>query len=592
MLYKKLKTNGMRFLWGLIAATVLLSCSGKAEDTNPAITETVSNVWKFHAGTDSLWKSATYNDEGWTEIATDKPLSGYNLKTEQGLGWYRQTVTLSDEFYRAVVNKGGLILHLDSLAGADTLYVNGKVAGYFSMDKIVNNNFLERRYFIPSNYLNKGANLIALQFYDGFSPMGGGLLSGAQLTLTTAETADKLALNVAIADSDYIFMAPHPLSITPSVKNNNAWAVKGDFVVTITTDDYLPVKSDTIAIKMNVGKTYSETFELKDPAPGFYRYTVQFLREGNVELEKKFNLGFEPEKISSPLDAHDDFKEFWDNNLKELAKVKPEYKLTPQPEFSNADYTVYLVEAKSLGGKIVRGYYSKPTREGKFPVIVEYMGYGSTPYPPNTHWDGFAYFVPSIRGQGLNRLTKEDDFWITIGLKDKEGYYYQGGFCDVVRAIDFVSSRPEIDADKIAVRGGSQGGALSFVAAALDKRVKVAAPSIPFLSDYRDYFKIAPWPKSDFDNYKNAHPDMDWEHVYNLLSYFDIKNLAQWITCPLIMGFGVQDNVCPPHINFAAYNQVKSEKVWIACPLSAHSTDARAYEAERAFIQEKLGIRN
>jgi cephalosporin-C deacetylase-like acetyl esterase len=56
------------------------------------------------------------------------------------------------------------------------------------------------------------------------------------------------------------------------------------------------------------------------------------------------------------------------------------------------------------------------------------------------------------------------------------------------------------------------------------------------------------------------------------------------------MGFGVQDNVCPPHINFAAYNQVKSEKVWVACPLSAHSTDARAYEAERTFIKEKLGI--
>jgi cephalosporin-C deacetylase-like acetyl esterase len=587
-----MKKNSFYLSMVVIAGLAMTGCAA-TEDSSPALRETASNVWKFHAGTDSLWKSVAYNDAEWTEVATAKPLSGYNLKTEQGLGWYRKTITLPDDFYEAAVSKGGLILHLDSLAGADTLYVNGHLAGYFSFAKIVNNNFLGRRYFVPSAYLTKGDNLIALQFYDGFGPFGGGLLKGAQLTLSTAETSDKLALDVAVADSDYIFIAPQPLSITPSIINSNAWAVAGDFVVTVTTDDYLPVRSDTIPVKIKAGKTGAKTVEWNDPAPGFYRYTVQFLRNGRVEMEKKINLGFEPEKINSPLDAHDDFKEFWDNNLKELAKVKPEYKLTPKPEFSNADYTVYLVEMRSLGNVIIRGYYSQPTREGKFPVIVEYMGYGSNPYPPNTRWDGFAYYVPSIRGQGLNRLTKEDDFWITIGLKDKEGYYYQGAFCDVVRAIDFVCSRPEIDAGKIAVRGGSQGGALSFVAASLDRRVKVAAPNVPFLSDYRDYFKIVNWPRSDFDNYAKTHPDFDWEHVYSLLTYFDIKNLAQWITCPLWMAIGVQDETCPPHINFAAYNQVKSEKQWIASPRAGHNIpDAAIWEQERQFIKDKLGITN
>jgi len=576
-----------------IAVAAMLAVAGCAatEDTSPAIRETLSNVWKFHAGTDSVWKTVAYNDAAWQEVATDKPLSEYNLKTEQGVGWYRKTVALSDELYTAVVRKGGVILQLDSLAGLDTLYVNGNLAGWFSMEKIVNNKYLERHYFVPDKYLNKGDNLIALKFSAGRGPRGGGLLKGAQLSLSTAETADKLTMAVSIADSDYIFMAPNPLIIAPSIDNSNTWAVKGDFVVSITTDDFLPVKSDTLPVNIKAGKSYSQTFEFDNPSPGFYRYTVQFLRNGKVEQEKKFNLGFEPEKISSPLDAKADFKDFWDNNLKELAKVKPEYKLTALPEKSNADYTMYLVEMRSLGDKIIRGYYAKPMREGKFPVVVEYMGYGSSPHFPSIEWDGFARYVPSIRGQALNRLTKEDDFWITIGLQDKEGYYYQGAYCDVVRAIDFVCSLPEIDADRIAVRGGSQGGALSFVAAALDKRVKVAAPSIPFLSDYRDYFKIAPWPKSDFDNYQKAHPEMDWEQVYELLTYFDIKNLAQWITCPLIMSFGVQDNVCPPHINFAAYNQVTSEKLWIACPLSAHNTDTRAWEAEKNFINEKLGVK-
>ena len=228
------------------------------------------------------------------------------------------------------------------------------------------------------------------------------------------------------------------------------------------------------------------------------------------------------------------------------------------------------------------------------------MGYGATPYPPTQWWDGFAHFVLSIRGQALNLPENRFDNWMTYGLDSKEEYYYRGAYMDAVRALDFVCSRPEIDAEKIAVRGGSQGGALSFAAAALDKRVKVAAPSIPGFSDYRNWFRIVHWPGIEFGNHIQRKME-DWnmtsedaqqyvEALYDLLSYFDIKNLAQWIECPLIMGVGMQDEVCPPHIKFAAYNQVKSEKRWTACPDCGHSTNNEYYVESMRFIKEKLGI--
>ncbi len=65
---------------------------------------------------------------------------------------------------------------------------------------------------------------------------------------------------------------------------------------------------------------------------------------------------------------------------------------------------------------------------------------------------------------------------------------------DCIRAIDFACSLPQADADRIFVEGGSQGGAFTIVAAALDDRVRAAAPYIPFLNDYRDYFSIVDWP--------------------------------------------------------------------------------------------------
>lgn len=579
-----------------MTAGLILSCKTKiAEDTSPQIIESYSDTWRFHAGegTDSTWFDTKFDDKNWQEVTSQKLLKDQDISLDNGFGWYRKTIQLSDSLQEGIKNKGGLVLHLGRLAACDEVYFNGQLVGktgefpqnymgYFDN---------ERNYLITSDKVNYGGdNLIAIKFHDGWNV--GGFLEGAKLSVSTAETNDKILLDVAVADSDYIFLGENPIQITAKIENKNNWDIDGKIIVTLTTDDYQPVKSDSLNISIEGLKTYSKSFELANPQPGFYRYTVQLKRNNEIVTEKKFNVGYEPEKIQSPIDAKADFKEFWDNNLKELAKVAPNYKLTLKPEYSQHGYDMYLVEMYSFGNELIRGYYAKPQKEGKHPVIVEYMGYGSSPYPANQWWDGFAYFVLSVRGQALNQPTNRFGKWITYGLDNKDDYYYRGAFMDVVRALDFVSSRPEIDSDKIAVRGGSQGGALSFVAASLDKRVKVAAPNIPFLSDYPDYFKIAPWPKSDFDEYMKAHPEAKWEDVYNLLSYFDIKNLAQWIECPLIMGIGVQDNVCPPHINFAAYNQVKSKKRWMAFPHHAHSVGKEYNDAAMAFIKETLNFKD
>ena len=555
----------MRKYVALVLALCLAACIGSPkEDTTPTLSETFTGEWSFQKVEDTLK--------------------------------YQKSIQLTDEFYAAAVRKGGVIVKLNGLTGMDTLRLNGKVAGYFSRENMPRGGFSSRRYYVPASLLQKGDNqldlkVVAFQRGGNRNPgMQGGLRDESTLTIATAETADRLAMTYEVADEDFIFLGNDTMTFTANVANTNPWKVEGNLVVKMITDTRDSVCGLTKPILIPAEASAAETFKMKAPAPGFYHFTVQFVRDSTTLMEESFNLGYEPEKINSPIDAHEDFTAFWENNLKELAKVNPRYKMTLIPDASNNDYEMYLVQMQSLNNKTIRGYYAKPKREGKFPVMVEYMGYGSSAYYASTKWDGFAHYVPSIRGQALNRLTKEDDYWLTIGLKNKEGYYYQGGFCDVVRAIDFVCSRPEVDADKVAVRGGSQGGALSFVAAALDKRVKVCAPSIPFLSDYRDYFAIVSWPRSDFDNYAKSHPEFNWEETYQLLTYFDIKNLAPRITCPLIMSFGVQDPTCPPHINFAAYNQVKSEKVWVACPRSGHNTDANAGALERKFILRHLGL--
>jgi cephalosporin-C deacetylase-like acetyl esterase len=67
------------------------------------------------------------------------------------------------------------------------------------------------------------------------------------------------------------------------------------------------------------------------------------------------------------------------------------------------------------------------------------------------------------------------------------GYTPAGVECwNGIRALDYLQSRPEVDAERLGVTGISGGGAASFWIAAADERVKVAVP-VSGMGDLQDY---------------------------------------------------------------------------------------------------------
>jgi cephalosporin-C deacetylase len=49
---------------------------------------------------------------------------------------------------------------------------------------------------------------------------------------------------------------------------------------------------------------------------------------------------------------------------------------------------------------------------------------------------------------------------------------------------------PDVDENRVGATGASQGGALTLACAALEPRIKRAAPVYPFLCDYRRVWDI------------------------------------------------------------------------------------------------------
>ena len=226
---------------------------------------------------------------------------------------------------------------------------------------------------------------------------------------------------------------------------------------------------------------------------------------------------------------------------------------------------------------------------------MQVQGYSSTIIPAYVDYgDDLIGFGLNIRGHGNSKDDINPGFpgYLMYFLNDKELYIYRGAYMDCVRAVDFLFSRPEVDTTRVAVEGASQGGALTFATAALNNtRIKACAPQVPFLSDFEHYFQVASWPGNEFVNYVDIEKKQTWQQVYTTLSYIDIKNLASWIKAPMLMGAGLVDDVCPPHINFAAYNQVTTEKSYIVYPLSGHGLPNDFYTKRMAWIRAQFGIK-
>jgi cephalosporin-C deacetylase len=411
------------------------------------------------------------------------------------------------------------------------------------------------------------------------------ILALAGLTAMTVSARD-LKVNVPPVH-DLWWNAPEVPAVNIAVADTLGNANRSQLTFRLTTDRDKAHNLLSFTQSLNIAAGQTDTVRVQIPVsePGFYTCFI----EDDGSVIKQFNIGYEPENIVSLPDSKADFDAFWDEALAELAAVPGNYKMTPCPEKSGKKRKCYMVEMQSWGGVTIKGYVMMPVAKGKHPVQIYYNGYGSKP----TWWLGaddrpdWVEFVTSSRGQFLSEPDNTYGDWIRYNLDKPREYYYKGAFLDCVRAVDFVAQLDGVDTRNIFAEGGSQGGAYTLVAAALDHRFRAIAPYIPFLSDYRDYFNIVNWP-ADPVREQARELGMSEAQMYDNLTYFDVKNFARRITCPVLMAIGLQDPTCPPHTNMSSYNLLNVPKQLIIYPLNGHYVTYPDWTPRRSAFFDSL----
>ncbi len=269
----------------------------------------------------------------------------------------------------------------------------------------------------------------------------------------------------------------------------------------------------------------------------------------------------------------DDFDAFWASTLAESRQADTGFTLEP------ADTPITGIRIDDLtfsgfGGEPIRAWVMRPAgATGPLPTIVEFQGYngGRGIAGERLQWaaSGYAHVFMDTRGQGSGwgggGETPDPHGsgpavagFMTRGIHAPADYYYRRLFTDAVRLVDLVRSLDFVDATRIVLTGGSQGGGIALAAGALADGVRAVMPDVPFLCHFRRAVEAtAEEPFTEITRYLSVHRGAE-ARTFETLSYFDGVNFARRISAPAYFSVALMDGIVLPSTVFAAYNQLQS----------------------------------
>lgn len=338
--------------------------------------------------------------------------------------------------------------------------------------------------------------------------------------------------------------------------------------------------------------------------PGFRDMKLSVSLDGKT-YEHHIKVGFSVDKIKPYTQEPQDFRSFWQKNVEELKQVPLSYTKELYKDYCTDKIDCYLVKLQIDNmGHSMYGFlfYPKNAQPGKHPVVLCPPGAGiKTIKDPmrNKYYaeNGFVRFEVEIHG--LDPRISSETFgeisrafndrnggYLVNGLENKDIYYMKHVYVGLVRCIDFLTSLPEWDGKNVAVQGGSQGGALSIIAAGLDSRVTQCVANHPALSDMAGY--AAKGGTGGYPHFCRQPQILSNKDCLNTLAYFDVVNFARYVKAPTYLTWGYNDVTCPPTTSYAVWNTLKCTKESLLTPINEHWTTTETNRGQMEWIKAHL----
>lgn len=297
-----------------------------------------------------------------------------------------------------------------------------------------------------------------------------------------------------------------------------------------------------------------------------------------------------------------DFNSYWSRAISEMRSVDPAIEIVPadfQTEFATCSHLYFT----GVGGARIHAKLLQPKNpQPNHPAIVMFHGYSgsSGDWMDKLGYVAAGYTVAALDCRGQGGLSEDVggvkgytlNGHIIRGIDEKpEKLLFRQIFLDTAQLAGIVMDMEDVNESRVGAMGGSQGGALTLACAALEPRIKLAAPIYPFLCDYQRVWEmdLAEDAYGELVEYfRRFDPRHEREdEIFTKLGYIDVQFLCQRIKATVLMSVGLADEICPPSTQFAAYNKITSQKSLDIYPDFAHE-DLRGHK-DRIF-QFMMGL--
>lgn len=236
------------------------------------------------------------------------------------------------------------------------------------------------------------------------------------------------------------------------------------------------------------------------------------------------------------------------------------------------------------GMQMTGNFYLPNGAPGPVPCILYLCGHRTHPRGAKTQYQdrflwypahGFACLVlDSLNGgevPGWHHGTQNQNRWDWLSL----GYTPAGvEIWNAMRALDYLETRPEVDARRIGATGISGGGVMTMILAALDERIRAAAPSCSVYTVGDQARRSLVWMQCDCTFYPNVHR-LDFPAVAALVA-----------PRPLLITAGRKDRIFPPSGSREVYR--KAKRIFDLC---GASENIRSVESNEGHTDPPLFLR-
>lgn len=277
-------------------------------------------------------------------------------------------------------------------------------------------------------------------------------------------------------------------------------------------------------------------------------------------------------KPQPALTARVDFRSFWRDTAAELDKTPIDLDSQRLQRVPYQGLCAHRLAFRSLGNARLRGYSIGWSDDRPRPLVIHAHGYGGR---SAMQWlwarSGLNVVGFDVRGHGLSFSAVPDRSrwgYMLTGIKDPRQHVLRGAVADYMRACQVGAVLFEGRTRRTVLHGQSFSGGLALMAEATRPTADFLALGVPTFGWHEGRHRLVRnGSATETRGYIHARPSQR-DLVMRTLSYFDSMNFAPLIRCPVIAGFGRQDEVVPPETVLAVLRHLRCPHETMSLPVS------------------------